>query len=450
MKMRHDMTWPSRKSQGAEFECQGPGLFDAPYLHCAVRSPQTSASAQHARRVRRAALIPACVLALTVITGGCTNHHRESTNTANLRWLTMRSAQLLGMARQQFEMGDLDQADKTVENSLMTDPMNAHLMVMAARIALERGRLERSYHLLNKAIEIDSELPSAHYYQGLVMQRWQQFDAALVRYQNAYGLEADNVAYLLAVGEMLVAIDRVDDALELLEAKLAYFEQNAGIREAVGRLYVMQDKFTKAVDFFHDASLLLPDDLQIQEELGLTQLEAEQFEDAIRTLEPLCEEFDLRDRRYLRLALISAYQAAGHSEKAWEKAMAMTRRAPDDIEAWRLVAELAWDAEDLTAALSAAGRVSKLAPQQPEGFLLAGMVWQKRGQSHRALKLFEQAVKVDRSNANAVILQGIVLEDMGRWREAAEAYREALRRQPDDPRAQELLTRLATADVEGS
>ena len=130
--------------------------------------------------------------------------------------------------------------------------------------------------------------------------------------------------------------------------------------------------------------------------------------------------------------------------------MAMTRRAPDDIEAWRLVAELAWDAEDLTAALSAAGRVSKLAPQQPEGFLLAGMVWQKRGQSHRALKLFEQAVKVDRSNANAVILQGIVLEDMGRWREAAEAYREALRRQPDDPRAQELLTRLATADVEGS
>jgi tetratricopeptide (TPR) repeat protein len=384
------------------------------------------------------------LLAGSVVLGaaGCANRHQEAVSTATSRWLTMRSAQMLALGHQQFEVGALDQAEKTVRNALAMDMKNPRLHVLAARIALERGYLERSYHLLASAIEFDPKLANAHYYQGLVLQRWRQLEGALNRYQRAYELEADNVAYLLATSEMLVALDRTDEAVELLESKVTYFEQNVGIREAIGQLYNVQGQYETAVNYFREAALLQPDDLQIREELAMAQLAAGQAKEALPTLKQLCAEPDFRDRGYLSMALVTAYRLTGRLDDARSTCTAMTRHNPENIEAWRLLAELAWAQQDLAATLTAAGRVYKLAPQDSQGYVLAGLVWQQRGQTKRALQLFDRAAKVDKTSAEAAILYGIALEDLGQPGQAANSYREALRRDPSDQRAQQLLWRI--------
>jgi protein O-GlcNAc transferase len=376
---------------------------------------------------------------VVLIASGCADRHTESINSASARWMMLRSTQMLALAHQQFEAGDLELAEKSVAEALSVDQTNADLLVLASRICLEQGHLERSYHLLNKAIENDPQLAEAQYYKGLVMQRWRQFDAALICYQHAYGLEADNVAYLLAVSEMLVAMDRVDEAIELLESKLTYFEQNVGIREAIGRLHVIRRRFELAVDYFERAQLLQPDDVQLREELAMARMGAGQYAEAAQELKELCEQLQDDDRRYLRVALITAYQAIGRLDAAREVCFEMTRRNPEDTEAWRRLADLSWEQEDLTAALTAAGRMCKLAPERPDGYLMAGMVWQKRGNSKRALELFQAAAKADRTSAKPAMLQGIALEQDGQLAAAAEAYREALRREPNDARARKLL-----------
>ncbi len=379
---------------------------------------------------------------VVLIASGCADRHNESVNAASARWMMLRSTQMLALAHQQFEAGDLEQAGKSVAEALSVDQTNAPLLVLAARICLEQGHLERSYHLLNKAIECDPELPKAQYYKGLVMERWRKFDAALICYQHAYGLEADNVAYLLAVSEMLVAMDRVEEAIEILESKLNYFEQNVGIREAIGRLHVIQRRFELAVDYFERAQLLQPDDLQLREELAMARIGAGQYLDAAQELHDLCDQLQGDDHRYLRIALITAYQAAGRLDAAREVCFDLTRRNPKDTEAWRRLADLSWEQNDLTSALTAAGRVCKLAPERPDGYLMAGMVWQKRGNSKRALELFQVAAQADRTSAKPSLLQGITLEQAGQLAAAAEAYREALRREPNDPRARKLLARV--------
>ena len=75
-------------------------------------------------------------------------------------------------------------------------------------------------------------------------------------------------------------------------------------------------------------------------------------------------------------------------------------------------------------------------------YVLAGLVWQQRGQTKRALQLFDRAAKVDKTSAEAAILYGIALEDLGQPGQAANSYREALRRDPSDQRAQQLLWRI--------
>ena len=350
-----------------------------------------------------------------------------------------RHSKQLALAHQQFESGDLEMAEKSVAEALNVDPTNAQFLVLAGRICLEQGKLERSYHLLNKAIENNPKLAVAQYYKGLIMQRWRRLEAALNCYHHAYGLEADNVAYLLAVSEMLVAMDRVDEAVDLLQSKLSYFEQNVGIREAIGRLHVAQRRFGEAVDYFEQAQLLQPDDLQLREELAMARMGAGQFIEAAQELQQICEKDPSNDHRYLRIALISANQAAGRLDVAREVCFELTRRDPADTEAWRRLADLSWEQEDLAAVLTAAGRVCKLAPGRPDGYMLAGMVWQKRGNSKRALELFQVAARADITNAKPALLQGITLEQAGQFTAAAEAYREALRRDPNDPRARKLL-----------
>ncbi|MEL7087454.1 MAG: tetratricopeptide repeat protein, partial [Planctomycetota bacterium] len=188
------------------------------------------------------------VLSLTAITllasslFGCANQnsHDQWVDNADNRWKSLRSTAMLEMAKDRFDAGALDQAEKTVTEAAAIDSSNPQLHLLAGRIALERGQLERAYRLFQLSAELDAKDPDTFYYQGVVLQRWKQHDAALAAYQAAYDIDKDNPARLLAVGETLVDLDRVPVAIELLEEKKYYFDQNASLRALLGHLYRMQ------------------------------------------------------------------------------------------------------------------------------------------------------------------------------------------------------------------
>lgn len=371
--------------------------------------------------------------------------HAKARGRAEARYLSMRSELFLEKSHGEFDTGNLEEAERTLQQATAVDPSNPSLQLLAGRIALERGQLERSYHLFNRAIQIDPQQHKAHYYQGVVLQRWQQFDAAVVCYQRAYQLKPDNVAYLLAIGEMLVALDRADDALKLLTDKLTYFDTNAGMRLAIAQLHALQGRFEMAAEFFEQASILQPDDSSIQEELALARVAAGQVDEAIRILQQLLTEPDRRGRRDLHRVLANCYLMAGRTNDAKAVYFKLTRRDANDVEAWIKLAETCWVLRDLTGTLRAAGRVVALAPRRYEGYLLAGMVWKKRQSAPRALEMFDRAAAVAPSQTLPLILRGMTLEQNGRRDAAAKAYAKALRRQPDDKRAQRLFENVQAA-----
>jgi tetratricopeptide (TPR) repeat protein len=306
-------------------------------------------------------------------------------------------------------------------------------------VALEHGQLERGYKRLATAIELNEKHPAAHYYQGIILQRWQRYDEALAAYQKSYELQTDNPAYLLAISEMLVATDKMDEAIALLESKVTYFDQNAGIRAGLGDLMIAQRQYAKAADYYHQAALLRPDDMGIVEDLAAAQLEAGQTADAIRNLEKLTSDEKRAERRDLQRLLAKAYEDAGRMGDARDVYVKLTRTDPGDVEAWLQLGQIAWSQNDISGALLAANRATALAPKRHEGYLLTGMVWQKRGRTDEAVRNFDRAAELAPTVSEPVILRGIALQQAGKTAAAAEAYAEALRRQPNDARAQSLL-----------
>lgn len=373
--------------------------------------------------------------------------HKDAVDKADARWKTMRSNMMLQMATQQFATGDLDQAEKTINEALEIDKKNDRLYTLGGRVCIERGQLERAYHMLGIAIETNAKSSDGQYYQGLVLQRWQQYEGALVRYRQAYVLEPDNVAYLLAVTEMLVSIDHIEEARELLEEKQAYFDQNAGVRGALGQVYLLKGQPEKAIECFKQASVLRPDDAQTQEQLGQAQAAAGKHIDAIATLEKLTARAEYANRRDVQMTLASSLLAAGRTADAKSLLVKLTRSNPSEVEGWIKLGQLCWSMEDTSGTLTAASRVIALSPRRHEGYLLSGLVWQKRGELDKALPFFDQAATAAPDNALPLVLRGLALEKAGRPAAALESYNQALQRKPEDDRVKKLQARLSAVTV---
>mgnify|MGYP005844823659 CR=1 FL=1 len=394
----------------------------------------------HARRTCRFLALSLAAAAVLAVTGCKTqSNHEKNVNAAKDRYLELRSGLMLQMAQQQFDTGDIDLAEKNTKDALTVDPSNPRLLVLAARIAIERGQLERAYHLLNLAIEKDPKATDPHYYQGIVHQRWQQYEKAHAAYQKAYDIRPDNAGYLMAMAEMLVAMNKADEALALLEDKLVYFDQHSGLRVAVGQLYQARGDYAKAASFFEQASLLRPEDLKLKEDLALAWIAGGSNDKAVTLLRELLEHADYKDRTDLRRALAGVYLHQKRNHDARDLFMQITRAEPTAIEDWLRLAQTNWALKDLGGTIIAANRVMTLDPQRHEGYLLAGMVWQKRGRLDDALKMFDRAAEASPASATPLILRGIALEKAGRPEAAAEAYRLALVRDPADARATKLL-----------
>jgi len=239
---------------------------------------------------------------------------------------------------------------------------------------------------------------------------------------------------------VLVALDRSDEAIELLSDKLVYFDQNAAIRAALGQLSVMRKDYGRAASMFRQAMLLEPDNQTIAEELAMAQLASGQSTDAINTLEPLCLTLPVDQRPDLWCALANAYRQANRLDKARDVARELRDAAPRDVESWIRLGELAWLDQDLSAASIAARRAITIAPRRYEGYMLVGMVLQSSKATAEALAMFDRAAELAPQSAEPVILRGLALQQAGKPGAAAKAYEQALRRQPGDDRARSLLS----------
>ncbi len=397
----------------------------------------------HSFRTPSSMIIAAAALCAAV---GCqTKTYQEAKEAAVGRWQTMRSAMIIKEAQGKFETGDLDEAERKLLEAARVDPRNPALFTLLGRIGLERGMLDRANSYFLAAIEVDGDYAEAHYYRGLVLQRWQRYGDAYDEYAKAYELSADNASYLLAMSEMLIALEDEDRALAILQEKQVYFEGNAGIRVAMAQICMMKGQMREACDYYRQALVLEPDNLRIVEELALAQMAAGENLDAIQNLRRLLAHPQHSDRTDLRRQLAVAYVAVGRVTDARDIYYQLTRLNPSDVEAWISLGETAWRLNDLAGALTAANRIISLAPQRHEGYLLAGMVWHRREKLEQTLQHLDRAAELAPQMTAPWIVRGLALEAAGRKSAAAQAYREALKRNPADSRARSLLSSLTSS-----
>ncbi|MEM6507673.1 MAG: tetratricopeptide repeat protein, partial [Planctomycetota bacterium] len=118
----------------------------------------------------------------------------------------------------------------------------------------------------------------------------------------------------------------------------------------------------------------------------------------------------------------------------------LTQLDRTSVHDWSKLGELSYRLGDEGTALQAANRLINLAPDDHRGYLLAGMVWNKRDRLDRALSMFDRAAELAPNDTTPLILRGIALQKNERPAAAADAYKQALSIDPENKRARHLLT----------
>jgi Flp pilus assembly protein TadD len=392
-------------------------------------------------------------LGLTLVAlAGCVNGHGKETSKEMTRANNVHQGIKAGndyqQAEQAYMAGDLDKAMKMVDKSLMIRPDVVKSHVLKGRILLEKSDLENSVNEFQMAEGLDPKCVEAHYYQGIVFERFQQQDKALEQYKKAAELEPSNAQHAVAAAEVMVDMGRIDEAEEYLNSRSSVFEHNAGVRQTLGHIAMLKGDPQKAVDLFNQARLLAPDDPIVLEDLVNAQIATNQFAEAEFTLTRLTKDGPNKDRRDLKQLRARCLMRLDRPVEAREILIQLTQgdEGQKDVESWIELGNLSYMLKDQNRLRNAASRVIAMAPDRPEGFTLKAM-WQWRGgEAEAALQTLSKAIERRGHRVEPLLLEGVILSDRGRCDEARGAFQAAL---ADDPENAEAKRALQDARIAG-
>lgn len=416
-----------------------------------------------------------CLVLLTVIAilagcGGPSAEGMKQRQQANQRINIMNAQIHYDQARQSFDVGQFDKAIREISHSIALYPANPQYHLLQGRIYLETKRLEQAIMSFNTVIEkgtamlaeksagekdksdaeqvakSDAEIrvravnAEAHYFAGIVFQRWSDNQQACDRYSLAFEIEPAKVEYLLAAAESLVALGRFDEAREMVTGKMAYFEHNAALRQLQGQIALLQGDPKQAAKLYGEARMLNPDDGPLLEDLMLAQYAAGQYGQCLESIrmwpsrpaEPRSDLTHLQARCLTRL---------GRHAEARDLYLGLTQSRPSEVAVWIELGTIAWGLGDYRRVAQSSVQVMALAPDRYEGYMLKGINERQKNNLDLAIGLFREACQHAGDEALPYLLLGQTLEQAGDMTSAMQAYQDALEAEPGNTDARELLRR---------
>jgi len=366
------------------------------------------------------------------------------------RWNMTRMAVMYQLAEQQYEVGDYDKCKKTMEDAMALKTPYGPLQTLAGKVEIEKGSLELAASYLKEGARLDPTNPEPLYLLGIVYQRWQKNDVAADYYQQAWDRKPSEALYMLAVAEMKITLGQLDDAQKMLEGKLVYFEQSAGVRVALARIASLKNDHATACRYYGDAVILMPEDQKMRRSYAEELFFAGRYADAASIFEDMRKQDDVADKDGLILLLGQSYIKLHRPYDARNCLQELVRDNPSDTIAYLELGEACVETGDLSIALAASHKVEQLEPDNEKAFILNAVVQQKQRNWADAAYTLQKAERLAPTDSTILCMLGYSAQELGKKDEAVSFYQKAVDVNPKDSWANELLEKAKPVVQQGA
>ncbi|MHA7812780.1 MAG: tetratricopeptide repeat protein [Phycisphaerales bacterium] len=389
--------------------------------------------------------LPAVLSVATLLSiVGCSgqgNYTREGVSMAKERMSFLKSATEWELARQAFLAGDLEKALRKVDTSLEINDTVVKSHVLKGRIQIEMGDLGNALQSLQTATALDPEEPDAHYYLAIVYERINEPELAREHFEIACEFDDYNPVYAVAAAEMMIDLDRVEEAKAYLQS-IPMTENNAGIRQSLGHIALIEQDPEQAVEYFLQARLLAPDDAGIAENLIHAQIQAGNWRDAEKNVSRLLKKTGNAERVDLKILHAKTLMNTGRAVEARSIYQHIVSQddGRSDVESWVGLANASMMIGDHRTVRKAATRIISLAPNSHEGFMLYAMYHRENGDHRSSLKSIQTAIEKNPSDPVLFALCALIQRDLGMPNKALASITHASELDPNNAQYARMLT----------
>lgn len=390
--------------------------------------------------------VQSVLVSSTLILGalsGCSgqgNYTRQGVSLAKERMSFLKSATEWELARQAFLAGDLEKAMRKIDISLAINDTVIKSQVLKGRIQIEMGDLGNALKSMRTAATLDPEDSDAQYYLGVIFERINESEQAYTHFENACEFDDYNPSYAVAAAEMLIDLHRVEEA-KIYLGTIPMAENNAGIRQSLGHIALLELDYLTAVKFFNHARLLAPDDEGIMEDLIHAQMLAHQFGNAESNLALLLKKSHNSDRRDLKVFHAKALINTGRPVEARSiyQELLSSAEGKSDVDSWIGLANASFVINDMRTVRKAATRIVALRPSSHEGYLLYSMYHRQAKDYRSSLASIDKAIARAPMDAGIHAFKALILNDLDLHSRAFASIAQAVKLEPGNPRFVQML-----------
>lgn len=312
----------------------------------------------------------------------------------------------------------------------------------------EQGNLECAASAFKQALRLEPHLAEAHFDLGLVRQSQKQQAAAINEFRLALQYDPALLQAHCALGSSL--LDATEAEAEYRKG-LALNPQLVCALDGTAQILVKERRYDAAIDYWRQALRIQPDapDLELalataiykeaktKETEGLPALDGASVADAIRLLTDLLRSHPDMTAAYLTLGNIYANER--RDREAADEYKEVTRLNPKDTAALAAQVKALIDSSAYSEALAPARDYVRREPNDPQGHVMLGTIYQQLGDYAKAEPELELGVAKAPNDFEARYQLGFVLERMEKPEQALPELQKAVALKPGDRAAQYQL-----------
>ncbi|MBX9722264.1 MAG: tetratricopeptide repeat protein [Candidatus Obscuribacterales bacterium] len=152
---------------------------------------------------------------------------------------------------------------------MQSEPKNTAVMCNLAWALAQKGELNESLSLYQKALELVPGTVEAQAGQGVVLFRLGKTEASLAVLKEAVHSKPDNANLRLALGGVLQAAERYEEGLAELQEAMKLAPNNFEVKTRLAAAYLDCEKSSKSVELYRQLIERSPTNAELRMGLGL-------------------------------------------------------------------------------------------------------------------------------------------------------------------------------------
>lgn len=378
--------------------------------------------------LRKAIAVTAIIVYLGSV--GCASHSKNK-KLAQKQWEQASAGIKLNLAQQKYDDNCFDEAGKIVSECLIADPNNAQAHLLYGKLLLAGDKGTEAVRELRLAVELDEKLGEGWYWLGLATQGLEQGRQVLLYYNNALALNPDNVDYILAVAETYDEEEQLEEAVKLLEEKMAAMPREVSLKVMAADLLWRLGKNERAIELYKQAMLMKDDDGHIAEALGYCYVFSSRWSEGAEIFNKLVKQCQDEQKKkiYLQAAAVCNVNCAQY-ERAVDCYDKLSVEEKDNAEIWVRMGQAALGAGAAERAFMCGERALALQPGDVDAIALTGCAQYSMGYYTAAIKSFEKLTSDEKNGAISWLMRARCYEQLGQRDKAGQAYKKALEIKP--------------------